>query len=150
LGVQLPNNKKVIPSVQLGIWRFYDWVDGNGSNPIKEWLAGESDEVQMTFNSVLKQARKCRNYRDWLCFRHKMNGKPGAEGILELGFSANGRQYRLLSKFDGELQVILLCGGFHKGNTWKPPDALETAVKRAKTLSQGKASRRERTIRNDL
>jgi transcriptional regulator with XRE-family HTH domain len=54
-------------------------VDDDGSNPIEKWLAGESDEVQMTFNSALKEARKQKNYLDWPCFRHKMKGKPGAE-----------------------------------------------------------------------
>jgi hypothetical protein len=140
----------VIPFPQSGIWKFYDWVDGDGSNPIEKWLAGESDEVRMMFNSALKEAWKCRNYLNWSCFRHKMRGKPGTEGVNELGFPADGRQYRLLVKFDGELQAVILCGCFHKGGTWSPADALETAVKRAKALSQGKASRRERTIQNDL
>lgn len=146
----MPNNKKVIPSSQSGFWTFYDWVDSDGSNPIEKWLAGESDEVQMMFNSVLKEARKRRNHADWPCFRHKMKGKAGAEGVQELGFKAQSRQYRLLVKFDGELQTVILCGCFHKGDKWTPTDALETTVKRAKALAQGKASRRERTIQDDL
>ena len=146
----MPNNKKVIPSSQSGLWTFYDWVDGDGSNPIEKWLAEQSNEVQMTFNSMLKEARKRRNYFDWPCFRHKMNGKPGSEGAYELGFKADGRQYRLLVKFDGELQTVILCGCFHKGGKWTPTDALETTVKRARALSQGKASRRERTIQDDF
>jgi hypothetical protein len=146
----LPNNKKVIPFPQSGLWTFYDWVDGDGSNPIEKWLAGESEEVQMTFNSTLKEARKRKNHLEWPCLRHKMKGKPGAEGAYELGFKAVGRQYRLLVKFDGVLQVVILCGCFHKGDQWTPADALETTVKRAKALSQGKASRRERTIQDDF
>jgi phage-related protein len=79
-----------------------------------------------------------------------MQGKLRAEGVNELEFKADRRQYRLLLKFDGELQVVILCGCFHKGDKWTPADALETTVKRAKALSQGKASRRERTIQDDL
>jgi hypothetical protein len=125
-------------------------MDGDGSNPIEKWLAGESDEVQMFFNSTLKVARKTRNHHEWPCFRHKMKGKPGAEGVYELGFRAQGRQYRLLVKFDGELQTVILCGCFHKMGNYTPADALETTVKRARALAQGKASRRERTIQDDL
>lgn len=146
----MPNNKKVIPFPQPVFWRFYDWVDSGGSNPIEKWLADQSDEVQMMFNSVLKEARKRRNYFEWTCFRHKMDKELGAEGVNELGFKAQGRQYRLLVKFDGELQTVILCGCFHKGDKWTPTDALETTVKRAKALSQGKARRRERTIQDDF
>jgi hypothetical protein len=125
-------------------------VDGDGSNPIEKWLEGESDEVRTVFNSVLKEARKRRNYREWLCFRHKMDKELGAEGVNELGFKAAGRPYRLLVKFDGELQVVILCGCFHKGDQWTPKNALETTVKRARALARGKAGRRERTIQDDL
>ncbi|MGC9157534.1 MAG: type II toxin-antitoxin system RelE/ParE family toxin [Terracidiphilus sp.] len=146
----MPNNKKVISFPRSGFWRFYDWVDGDGSNPIEKWLAAESDEVQMTFNSVLKEAGKRLNHLEWTCFRHKMNKELGAAGVNELGFNAQGRQYRLFVKFDGELQTVILCGCFHKGDKWTPTDALKTTVKRARALAQGKASRRERTIQDDL
>jgi hypothetical protein len=125
-------------------------VDGNGSNPIEKWLAEQSDEVRMTFNAVLKEARKRRSYTDWPCFRHKMEGKAGAEGVHELGFKAQGRQYRLLTKFDGIQQAVILCGCYHKMKQWTPRDAPETAAKRARALAQGKAGRRERTIQDDL
>jgi hypothetical protein len=140
----------VIPFPQSGIWKFYDWVDGDGSNPIERWLAEQSDEVQMTFNSVLKEARKRRNCFDWTIYRHKMIGKPGAEGVHELGFKVDGKQYRLLVKFDGVLQTVLLCGCYHKMNQWAPRDAPETATRRARALKDGKAGRRERTIQDDL
>jgi hypothetical protein len=125
-------------------------VDDDGSNPIEKWLAGESDEVQMMFNSVLKEARKRRNYTDWPCFRHKMKGKPGAEGVNELGFKVQGKEYRLLFVFDGVLQAVILCGCYHKMNLWTPRDAPKTATKRAKALAAGEAKRNERTIQDDL
>lgn len=146
----MPNNNKVIPCSQSGFWTFYDWVDGDGSNPIEKWLAGQSDEVRMTLNSILKEARKRKNYLDWPCFRHKMKGKPGAEGVNELGFRADGKQYRLMVKFDGELQTVILCGCFHKMDRYTPADALETTVKRARAFAQGKAKRHERTIQDDF
>jgi hypothetical protein len=74
----------------------------------------------------------------------------GADGIHELGFKAEGRQYRLLVKFDGVLRIVILCGCYHKQSRWTPSDAPKTATDRARMLSQGKATRRERTIEDDF
>ncbi|MDR3487187.1 MAG: type II toxin-antitoxin system RelE/ParE family toxin [Bradyrhizobium sp.] len=142
----MPNHKKVIPFPQSQFWKFFDWVDGE-SNPIEEWLDGESDEVRMTFNSTLKDASKRRDHLEWSCYRHKMEGP---EGIHELGFKADRRQYRLLVKFDGVQQVVILCGCYHKMGRWTPANAPTTAVVRAKALSSGKATRHERQIQVDL
>lgn len=142
----MPNNKKVIPFTQSEVWRFYDWVDGE-SNPIEDWLCSESDEVRLVFNSTLKEASKRRNHLEWICYRHKMRG---GDGVHELGFKACGKQYRLLVKFDGVLQTVILCGCYHKMNRWTPPDAPKTAANRAKALTNGKATKRERPIQDDL
>lgn len=104
----------------------------------------------MTFNSILKEARKQKNHLEWACFRHKMEGKPGAAGVNELGFKIQGRQFRLLVKFDGALQAVVLCGCYHKMDRWTPQDAPKIAAERAKALSEGKAKRRERKIQDDF
>lgn len=101
----------------------------------------------MFFNSTLKDARKRRDHLEWPCYRHKMIGD---EGIHELGFKAEKRQYRLLVKFDGALQVVILCGCYHKMNRWTPVDAVKTAASRAKALMNGKAIKHERTIDDDI
>lgn len=143
----MPNNKKVIPFSQSKCWTFFDWVDEAGSNPIQAWLEGESFEVQMLFNSVLKMAQKQANHLEWNCYRHKMKGK---EGIHELGFLAGGRQYRLLVKFDGVKKMVLLCGCYHKMQKWTPADAPTIAVNRSRALANGKAKIYERKIQDDL
>jgi hypothetical protein len=76
--------------------------------------------------------------------------KSQTEGVNELGFKAEGKQYRLLVEFDGELQTVILCGCFHKGGQWTSANTLKTTVKRARALAQGKAGRRERTIQDDF
>jgi putative component of toxin-antitoxin plasmid stabilization module len=146
----LPNNKKVIPFRQPEAWTFFDWIDANGSNPIEEWLERESDEVNMTFNSVLKEARKRRNHLEWPCYRHKMDKQLGVEGVCELGFKVEGRQYRLFVKFDGVLRMVILCGCYHKQNRRTPEGALKVTLARAKALSQRKAGIHERTISIDI
>jgi hypothetical protein len=150
LECRLPNNKKVIPFRQPNTWRFYDWVDATGSNPISDWLAGESDAVRFMFDSVLKDAMKRRNHLEWPCFRHKMNKELGVEGVCELGFKADGRQYRLLVKFDGVLRMVILCGCYHKENRWTPEGALKSALVRARTLTRKEAKLHERKIQDDF
>jgi hypothetical protein len=141
----------VIPFPQSVFWTFYDWVDGDGSNPIEKWLAEQSDEVQMTFNSMLKEARKRRNHLEWLCFKRFIKGKKyEQERLWELKFHADRREFRLICRFDGAMRAIVFCGCYHKQSVYTPADALDTALRRAKALSQGRASRRERTIKDDF
>jgi hypothetical protein len=139
-------NKKVIPFSRSGRWTFYDWLDSDGSNPIESWVQSQSEEVQMFFHSTLKDASKRLDHREWPSYRHKMEGRAGNEGIHEMGFKVQGRQYRLLFKFDGEKQAVILCGCYHKVNIWTPRNAPNTAADRAKALRLGKAKRHEREI----
>jgi hypothetical protein len=143
----LTNNIKVIPSSQPMDWTFFDWVAMDGSNPIQEWLEEESFEVQILFNSVLKMAKKQQRHLNWSCYRHKMKGK---EGIHELGFTADGKPYRLLVKFDGINRMVILCGCYHKMQKWTPTEAPKTAANRAKALSLGRAQLLERKIQDDF
>jgi hypothetical protein len=146
----LPNNKKVIPFRQPETWTFYDWVDANGSNPIEEWLAGESDEVRWKLNSVLKDARKRKSPTDWLSFKRFLKGKCEPERLWELEFKADRRQYRLIGRFDGQMKSIFFCGCYHKESVYTPKEALDTAFRRAKLLSQGKAGKNERKVQDDF
>lgn len=147
----MQNNKKVIPFPQSDFWTFYDWVDGDGSNPIEKWLAGESDEVRMVFNSTLKEARKRRNHLEWLCFKRFLKGmKYEQERLWELQFRADRKEYRLIGRFDGAMKAVVFCGCYHKGSVYTPKEALETALRCAKALAQGKANRNERTIQDDF
>ena len=146
----MPNNKKVIPFPQSGFWTFYDWVDGDGSNPIEKWLHGESDEVRWKFNSILKESRKRKNPQEWLCFKRFLKGKYEQERLWELEFRADRKEFRLLGRFDGQMKSVFFCGCYHKGSVYTPKNALDTAFGRAKALSKGRANRRERTIQDDL
>ena len=147
----MPNNKKVIPFPQSNFWTFFDWVEGEGSNPIESWLEAESDEVRMVFNSTLKEARKRQNHLEWLSFKRFLKGKRFEEERLwELQFRADRREFRIICRFDGRLRAVIFCGCYHKGSVYTPKNALETAWRRAKSLSQGKAGRRERKIQTDL
>ena len=147
----MPNTKLVIPSSQSQFWKFFDWVDSDGSNPIERWLAGESDEVRMVFNSTLKEAAKRRNHLEWLCFKRFLKGKKfEQERLWELKFRADRKEFRLIGRFDGVMQAIVFCGCYHKQDVYTPKDAMDTALRRAKALSDGGAKRHERKIQDDL
>jgi hypothetical protein len=80
-----------------------------------------------------------------------LKGEPKKHRIWQLDFVVDGRQYRVLGVF-GSLrkQAVLLVGCYHKGKIYTPPNALETASKRARLLREMKAGIRGRTIKFDI
>lgn len=104
----------------------------------------------MVFHSTLKEARKRQNHLEWLSFKRFLKGKYEQESLWELQFKANRREYRLICRFDGAKRAVIFCGCYHKGSVYTPKEALDTALRRAKDLSLGKAGRRERTINDDF
>ena len=63
---------------------------------------------------------------------------PLANGICEIRFFANGKQYRPLG-WDGpeKNQFTILVGAYKKARTWKPPDARKIAEKRRTEVLNG-------------
>ena len=142
-------HKKVIEFPSSGIWSFFDFGYPNGTNPIQDWYQELSDDAKLDFDGLLKDNHKTENPINWIGFRRYMKGKLKAEKIWELGFFADGRHYRVLCKCGSiRKQAILLIGCYHKGQVYTPADALETAYKRAKALSE--EGLHERKIRYDL
>jgi len=131
-------------------WSFNDYVEG-GQNPIEVWrINGLTDTGRFAFNSLLKNTAKTANHLQWGGF-DPLQGKPKKHKIWELKFFADGKQYRVLGVFFGPAKnVVLLIGCSHKGKVYTPPNALETAIKRAKALRGGKGGYVGRTIRLDL
>ena len=147
----LTYHKKVIEFHSSGIWSFFDFEYPNRTNPIEDWYQGLSDDARMLFDGLLKDNRKTENPINWIGFRHYLKGKLREEKIWELGFYADGRQQRVLCKCGSmRKQAILLIGCYHKDQVYTPVDALETAYKRAKALSEGRANLHEREIKDDI
>jgi len=131
-------------------WSFHDYVEGS-NNPVEEWYAKSlADTGRFQFDSLLKNVATPDQHIHWLGFKY-LKGEPKKERIWQLDFLADGRQYRALGVF-GRIrrQAVLLLGCYHKGKTYTPPDALDTAVRRAKNLHEGRAITRERKIRFDV
>ena len=104
-----------------------------------DWDVDKTFEAELAFQNLVKTERKTRNYNDWTSWRHKMHGDAGKQGVIELGFKADGRSYRVLSMFNGSMCVVVLCICYHKGSVWTPKNAIEIATKRAKLVVAKKA-----------
>jgi hypothetical protein len=130
------------------VWTFEDFVSLNDTNPIEVWRNEQSEEVQRNFDAVLKNIHKIANYRDWGAWRGPLKGEAKKYHIWEIGFAADRRQYRLFGIFGKERrkQVILLLGCYHRGEVYAPRNAIDTAIKRAKALNEGRGKTNARPI----
>ncbi len=145
----LQNHKKVIffPSPS---WVFFDFVE-DGKDVIEEWYRDDlSEEARFTFDTMLKNHRKIGSVLAWPGFKY-LKGKLQKEKIWQLDFIADRRQYRVLGVFgQGPKKAALILGCYHKGDSYTPRNAFETAYRRAKALREGKAGLRERQIDSEV
>jgi phage-related protein len=145
----LTYNKKVIQFPKsLPLWTFEDYVEGD-SNPIEDWYLSElTDDSRFMFESVLKNCQKIENPSKWQDSRGYLSGECEGHQIWELGFKADNKQYRILGVFSKQKRkrAILLLGCYHKQKRYTPSNALATAVKRKKDLTEGRANTIERKI----
>lgn len=146
----LTHHKKVINSL-LGPadWTFCDYSTGAG-NPIKDWVAGLSEDAENTFWSVLKNNRKVQNPIHWTQLRY-LQGDAKKHRLWELRFRADDKAYRVIGFFseDRRKTAILLIGCFHKQTVYDPSDAIRTAITRKGHLEKGEATAIERPISTD-
>jgi len=132
-------------------WTFHDYVEG-GQNPIGEWYTNDlSDAGRFGFDAALKNAARTKSELGWSGFKY-LQGEPSKEKIWQLDFRADGRQYRLLGVFRPGRQAVLLIGCYHKGKVYTPPNAFDSAIKRAKAIREKKTgvTTSERKIRLDF
>jgi len=120
------NRADTAPPVE---WSFFDFGYMGGGTPIQDWYDTLSDHATQMLNSILKNNKKIANHLEWSGFRKYLKGgEMKGEGIWELGFFADERQYRLLGIFDGTKRAVFLMGCYHKSGNYTPPDALGTEV----------------------
>jgi len=140
----LQNHKKVIPFPSSG-WCFFDYAD-----EIEKWYSGLLEDGQDTFNALLKLNSKATVPRQWNGCK-MLKGEPKKEGIWEWTFFADDRQQRLLGIFgDERKRAIFLIGCSHKQNIYTPPDCINTAIRRAREVRDGKARLTQRKVRSDF
>ena len=148
----MTHKKKVILSNQPPAkWRYWDFVYLNGSNPIEEWYQALPEDIQDTFDALLKNNQKTKHPLQWTGFRKYLHGGDLQKyGVWEMEFKGeDGLAHRLLGIFDGEKKAVFLVGCYHKGGNYTPSEALETAATRASLLAQKKAKTIERHVKTD-
>src|SRR5579863_9024034 len=117
-------------------WAFHDYTE-RGQNPIESWYRDDlSDAGRFGFDALLKDRAKTANHLEWGL--KPLKGEARKLHIWEVKFVADGRQYRVLGIFRPGKQAVLLIGCYHKGKVYTPPNALDTAVERAKALRDKK------------
>lgn len=125
-------------------WRFFDFADD-----VEDWFRSLPDEGQDILNGMLKVNSKTENPRNWTACE-MLQGPCKDEGIWEWKFVVDKVQHRLLGVFGYERKTaIFLIGCTHKQKVYKPPNCLDTAIKRAKITKNGGVFR-ERKIREDF
>ena len=114
------------------------------------WYQQSSTDAQDGFDAVVKNTAKIPNHLQWGGFKF-LKGKLKEERIWQLDFVAEKRQYRIFGIF-GEIrrQAVILSVCYHKGDNYTPPDAMNTASKRAKNLRERRATTIERKIEQNI
>lgn len=144
-GIRLQNHTKVIPFPSSG-WSFFDYAD-----EVEKWYwALSEDEGQETFQNLLKINSKASIPSQWIGCK-MLQGKCKKDGIWEWRFPADDCQQRILGIFgEGRRTAIFLIGCSHKQNVYTPPKCLDTAIKRAREVRDGRAKLRKREVRSDF
>ena len=143
--------KKVIPfKPREETWAFLSFETASGVDVAVDWDVEKTLEAEFAFNTLLKSERKTKNYLDWPSWRHKLQGDAGKYGLIELGFKADKRPYRILAMFDGSMRLVILCICYHKGSVCTPKGSLATATNRAKLVLAKKAKLNVIKVTDDL
>ncbi len=129
-------------------WQYWDWGTAH-NQPVGGWYDGLSPEAKDKLDTLLKINAKTEIPIHWLGFKY-MQGALKAQKIWQLSFHDAAGQVRVLGIFGKRKQAILLIGCTHKGSVYTPPNALETAISRAKDFRNGMVKLYERPIRTDL
>ncbi len=129
-------------------WRFFDFVYPSGTNPMEVWYRRLAEEARYMFDNILKDNSKIENPRFWADCR-KLGGRYTDYGLWEFRFQCVV-QYRVIGRFGPRNRCATLLGGcYHKDKVYNPPDALDTAYRRAGMLCREEANLVERPVRMD-
>lgn len=110
---------------------------------ITEWYSSLSLVVRAVFDDRLGFLG-IHDRKDWQYPEFKLlRGKEGKEGLSEIRWKEEGAQWRVVGFFGlSRMEYTMLIGCAEKHPNYDPPDALQTAIGRKKSVERG-----ERTTR---
>jgi len=113
-----------------------DFLDDRGTNPITEWLKQQSTKFQAKFEARLVWMSTAS--LPWA--GQYVTKLQDVGDVFEIRIKHAGQQYRPLGCWGpGPGQFTLLLGAKEKNNRFVPPEAVETAKVRAKSLLDGRS-----------
>lgn len=127
------------------LWRFATYVAASGKREIQETIDRYDDYAMQAFSRQVAHLAHATKDKWHEPFAKKLQGN-GA--LYEIRYKANNSATRALGFFgptEKTFTITLICN--HKQNVYKPPDAIETARKRAKQVEDG--SRETRPLQVD-
>lgn len=126
--------------VIMTFWRFMDYVEAGGRNPVAEWMSELSVGAQTFINTRLALMESLPRWPEKWASDYR-----GWPGLNELRITHKRIPYRPLFTFGSERgTVILLCGSIEQ-NGKLPRRDLETAQRRRKEhLAEMKRAQRHR------
>ena len=109
------------------LWTFLDFVDGNGTNLIHEWIQALPKEAKAKMTHRIELLEVVQQFTE--PYTEILTGD--CAGLFEIKFRAKRVQYRPLAFFGPERrEVTLLAGATEKGGQLKPPSICATALSR--------------------
>ena len=117
-------------------YTFYDYIDENGNNVIKNWLNNEAKYAKAFFNEIIGHLKTSSPPGGEGTFWKKPYAIPmkkNWKGFWELRKQAKNVQYRLLCKIANR-NVYLVAFGTHKDQYYKTDVAPEVAEVRVEQM----------------
>ncbi len=117
----------------MAIWTFMDYVSPAGNNQITSW---SEDTLSIQGQSDLNELLRVLSKTEVWVYPDFKSLSGNLKGFGEIRWKEGGKQMRLIGVAGVTKQYILLIGCSHKGRVYDPPDALDTALTRKKTLDK--------------
>lgn len=125
-------------------WRFRTYVSPSGRYDVQNAIDRLGDTGHANFAAQVKYLA-ITEIKSW----HEPKAKKlvGFDGLYEIRFKANNSATRAIGYFGpgpNEFTILIICN--HKGNVYKPADAIETAASRRKQIDAQVAGHTSLTV----
>ena len=123
------------------IWRFFDFVNSAGTNPVRKWFIKELSVQEKSDLVTLLMALQKQTKTPWDQSDYKSMSNLG-ERVGEIRLPGSQRiPIRLIGVRDEtQLRFTFLIGCRHKDDIWIPAEARDTAKQRKKDLDNNRGT----------
>ena len=121
-------------------WRFSTYVQQTGKTEVQKDIDRLGEAGLARFRAQVKYLAATTGMKDWS--EPKAKKLKGGSGLYEIKFQANNNATRAIGFFgpdSDEFTILIICN--HKGNVYKPADAIQTAAARKQHVLKNIARR---------